>query len=246
MAIGPSSKVRDLGASPASMEASKFVDFVGMLPGNTMMQSDAEMAYVQATLKGCKTWVRLSRDRWPDSWEKYRDPVVPLVRALYGHPDSGGDDWQKHCEIQVRSFVFRPVPDWPSTFMRDNIGCVFAVYVDDFKMAGPKDQVAKMLELLSTKIKMDKPTLVDRFLGCHHMELDPFPIDGHFVRRLEYDMRPNAKALKKVATPYIPDTELCPNGVGAPQSSKPEDKRITTASKPDDTQNLSAAKAETT
>eukprot|EP00971_Amphidinium_carterae_P052694 1037454-Amphidinium_carterae.1 len=30
---------RELGASPASMEASKFVDFIGMLPGNTIMQS---------------------------------------------------------------------------------------------------------------------------------------------------------------------------------------------------------------
>eukprot|EP00971_Amphidinium_carterae_P108725 2152812-Amphidinium_carterae.1 len=45
------------------MEANKFVDFIGLLPGNTMMQSDAEMAYVQATLKGCATWVRLPRDR---------------------------------------------------------------------------------------------------------------------------------------------------------------------------------------
>eukprot|EP00971_Amphidinium_carterae_P110796 2194824-Amphidinium_carterae.1 len=82
---------RELGASPASMEASKFVDFIDVLPGNTiMMQSDAEMADVQATLKGCNTWVRLPLDRWPDSWKKYRDPIVPLIRALYGHPDSGG------------------------------------------------------------------------------------------------------------------------------------------------------------
>eukprot|EP00971_Amphidinium_carterae_P203384 4036183-Amphidinium_carterae.1 len=100
------------------MEAGKFVDFIGMLPGNTMMQSDAEMAYVQATLKGCPTWVRLPRDRWPDAWKKHRDPVAPLIRALYGHPDSGGD-WERHCEIQVRSFGFRPVPDWPSTLIHD-------------------------------------------------------------------------------------------------------------------------------
>eukprot|EP00971_Amphidinium_carterae_P251690 4996642-Amphidinium_carterae.1 len=94
-------------------------------------------------------------------------------------------------------------------------------------MAGPKQQVPKMLELLSTKIKMDKPAPVDRFLGCHHRELDPIKVDGHLVRRLEYDMRdfldsavkmyyelagPNCKALKKVATPYIPDSELCPDG----------------------------------
>eukprot|EP00971_Amphidinium_carterae_P210402 4174692-Amphidinium_carterae.1 len=102
-------------------------------------------------------------------------------------------------------------------------------------MAGPKDQVRRMLELLSTKIRMDKPAPVDRFLGCHHRELDPIKVDGHLVRRLEYDMRdfldsavkmyyelagPNCKALKKVATPYIPDSELCPEGVGAPHAAK--------------------------
>eukprot|EP00971_Amphidinium_carterae_P100948 1997158-Amphidinium_carterae.1 len=84
-------------------------------------------------------------------------------------------------------------------------------------------------------------TLVDRFLGCHHRELDPISVDGHLVRRVEYDMRdfldsavkmyyelagPNAKPLKKVATPYIPDNELCPDGIGAPQTVKPQDKKI--------------------
>eukprot|EP00971_Amphidinium_carterae_P183596 3644309-Amphidinium_carterae.5 len=124
-------------------------------------------------------------------------------------------------------------------------------------MAGLKNHNSKMLELLSTKVKMDKPTSVDRLFGCHHCELDPITIDGHLVRRLDYDMRdfldsavkvyyelagPNAKALKKVAMPYMPDNELCPNGVGAPQSSKPVDK-TTKASTSDQRENVSAAKA---
>eukprot|EP00971_Amphidinium_carterae_P261906 5195017-Amphidinium_carterae.4 len=62
-------------------------------------------------------------------------------------------------------------------------------------MAGPKDQVPRMLQLLSTKIKMDKPTTVDRFLGCHHRELEPISVDGHLVRRLEYDMRDSRNSL---------------------------------------------------
>eukprot|EP00971_Amphidinium_carterae_P110797 2194824-Amphidinium_carterae.2 len=105
---------------------------------------------------------------------------------------------------------------------------------------------------------MDKPTSVDRFLGCHHRELDPKTIDGQTVRRLEYDMHyfldsavkmyyelagPNAKALKKVATPYLPDTELCPEGVGAPKSSKLDEKRQAQSSIPDEDQKLTAAKA---
>eukprot|EP00971_Amphidinium_carterae_P195650 3882747-Amphidinium_carterae.1 len=45
------------------------------------MASDAEMAYIQATLQGIKTWVRLPKDQWPAAWRKMRDPVCPLVRA---------------------------------------------------------------------------------------------------------------------------------------------------------------------
>eukprot|EP00971_Amphidinium_carterae_P043112 847945-Amphidinium_carterae.1 len=47
---------------------------------------------------------------------------------------------------------------------------------------------------------------------------------------------PNCKALKKVATPYIPDSELCPEGVGAPKTGK-----IPNDSTPEDKQDLSAA-----
>eukprot|EP00971_Amphidinium_carterae_P122823 2431317-Amphidinium_carterae.1 len=45
----------------------------------------------------------------------------------------------------------------------------------------------------------------------------------------------NCKALKKVATPYIPDNELCPDGVGAPQAE-----RLPNSSTPDE-EVLSAA-----
>eukprot|EP00971_Amphidinium_carterae_P011337 223310-Amphidinium_carterae.1 len=77
------------------------------------MASDAEMAYIQATLQGIKTWVRLPKDQWPASWRRMRDPVCPLVRALYGHPDAGGY-WERHYEKQVRSVGFVPVPEWNS------------------------------------------------------------------------------------------------------------------------------------
>eukprot|EP00971_Amphidinium_carterae_P022182 437546-Amphidinium_carterae.1 len=95
------------------MEASKILDFHSLKKGNIAMASDAEMAYIQATLQGIKTWVRLPKDQWPASWRRMRDPVCPLVRALYGHPDAGGY-WERHCEKQVRSVGFVPVPEWNS------------------------------------------------------------------------------------------------------------------------------------
>ena len=43
---------QDLGSSPSSMSAGKFIDFYACIKGNAGQQADAEMAYVQADLKG--------------------------------------------------------------------------------------------------------------------------------------------------------------------------------------------------
>ena len=46
-----------------------------------------------------ETWVSLPRELEPTWWRdkgKFHDPVVKLVRALYGHPDSGGY-WEQKC-----------------------------------------------------------------------------------------------------------------------------------------------------
>ena len=50
----------------------------------------ASNTIAQTTLKGKPTWIRIPKYRWPKSWHgKYKDPAIPLVLALYGHPDSG-------------------------------------------------------------------------------------------------------------------------------------------------------------
>ena len=41
---------QDLGSSPATMEAGKYVDAYGCAPGHSCEQADAEQAYVQAAL----------------------------------------------------------------------------------------------------------------------------------------------------------------------------------------------------
>ena len=81
---------QDLSSNPATLESSRAVDAFGLLPGHSVHQSDAPMAYTQSELKVVPTWVRLPPDAWPDSWKGFRDPVCPLRLALYGHPDSGG------------------------------------------------------------------------------------------------------------------------------------------------------------
>ena len=53
-------------------------------------------AYIQALFTGVPAWLSLLRNRWPEHWSKeFWQPMVPLVLALHGHPDSGGI-WENH------------------------------------------------------------------------------------------------------------------------------------------------------
>ena len=83
---------QETSSCPATMEAAKAADCYGLIPGHIVMQADAEQAYTQAEFKGTPTWVSVPKHRWPQKWidDNMRNPVCPLVLALYGHQDSGG------------------------------------------------------------------------------------------------------------------------------------------------------------
>ena len=121
---------QDLGSSPAAVEASRAADAYGLSPGVCVQVADADQAYTQSYLKGPKTWVSLPNEQWPDSWKKrdpktgrprFRQPVVPLIRALYGHPDSGGY-WERHCNAHLAKCGFVPIENWPSMFWNQGSG----------------------------------------------------------------------------------------------------------------------------
>ena len=62
-----------------------------------------------------KTW-------WPASWfteagePKYWDPVCPLQRALYGHPESGAI-WEKHLSGILEELGWERVAAHPRTWV---------------------------------------------------------------------------------------------------------------------------------
>ena len=131
----------DQGSSASFIQASKLLDAVAMLPGNTGGQSDAPQAFTQALLYGdrlddaVETWIIIPEEQRPASWSKFRSPVVRLRLALYGHPLSGLF-WEKHCHKQLKAVGFEPIPDWECCFVHKALQLVLSVYVDDFKMAG--------------------------------------------------------------------------------------------------------------
>ena len=143
----------ELSSSPATLEASKAVDAYGCFPGNDSEQCDAEQAYVQSELGGTETWVSLPKDKWPKSWHEFRNPVCKLKLSLYGHPDAGGY-WEAHCKQKLIAGGFQLIPDWPSMYWHKTFKLLLMVYVDDFKMSGPKDNLKKGWGIIRKDIKL--------------------------------------------------------------------------------------------
>ena len=67
----------DGGSAPATIEANKWIDAMGCLPGHELQTADATRAYIQADLSGVGTWVHLPEEAQPKSWKgKFVKPVV--------------------------------------------------------------------------------------------------------------------------------------------------------------------------
>ena len=85
---------QEQGTSASHMVCAKFLDAIARMPGCDGQDADACKAYLQAYLSefegDTETWVILPEDQWPTSWiGKYKNPVVRLLRNLYGHPLAG-------------------------------------------------------------------------------------------------------------------------------------------------------------
>ena len=66
---------QDLGSAPAAMAAIKVCDAYGLIDRHTIMQADAEAAYINTRLTGPKTYVRLPPNRDPAKFKHLRDLV---------------------------------------------------------------------------------------------------------------------------------------------------------------------------
>ena len=208
---------QDISSCPATMEAAKAADCYGMVEGHGTECSDAEQAYTQSRLGGTSTWVTLlDPEELPASWKGMRNPVCPLVLALYGHPDSGGF-WERRCEKHLHSVGFEDIPAWRSCFWHPRLKLFLVVYVDDFKLSGPKANLSEGWSLIRSGITTDEPAGHGLYLGClHEVTRRPCPSGGDDVNVLEYNMQAflescvaryreltGATYLRKVSTPFV-------------------------------------------
>ena len=185
---------QDLGNAPASFEASRWADFLGCHDGWDVQMADAVQAYIQATLRGTPCWIELPPEAVPSEckWDKYRRPVVPLRKALYGHPDAG-TFWEQHCDASVRAVGFEPIgEEWPSVYIHEKLQLVLVVCVDDFKMAGPQKNLAQGWSMLRTRLKIEPETGLDMYLGCNQSKGNVTLGNGHRVTTVTYAMTWNS------------------------------------------------------
>ena len=155
------------GTSASHLAAAKFLDAIARMPGNNGEDSDAVGAYTQAELGGEETWISLPYARRPKAWQKFAEPVCRLRLNLYGHP-LAGLYWEKHCQKILFKAGFEAVRGWECLYLHRREQLFLSVYVDDFKMAGKKENLAKMWSTLGKDLDLEKPVSLDEnvYLGC--------------------------------------------------------------------------------
>ena len=100
------------------------------------------------------------------------------------------------------------------------------VYVDDFKLAGPKRNLKQGWELLQKGLIIEPPTPVGVYLGCGH-EVGTITVNGKTARTMTYNMEDFLKScveryvelagtsarIKNVTTPFLTeDQNTSPQG----------------------------------
>lgn len=109
---------QEIHSTPLTMEAARVLIFLALYFGFIILQADCVKAYLQALMTGVPTFVKLPRAWWPADWHKrFKEPVVRLKRALYGHP-LAGEIWHEHIETAIRKLGYKSMLEWPSMYYR--------------------------------------------------------------------------------------------------------------------------------
>eukprot|EP00439_Symbiodinium_sp_Y106_P079167 s520_g17.t2 len=117
-------------------------------------------------------------------------------RPCSGSGDMGGI-WERHCELEGFEAVLTDV--WESVFYHPTKKLLLVVYVDDFKLAGPKQNIKQGWDLISSVIDMDQPETIGRYFGCMHKEEHNImlPKDAHPFRHVFEPENKNATPARK-------------------------------------------------
>ena len=211
----------ELGSVPSSMCAARIaMSMYAVDKDSDLLQSDCVRAYIQADMRGPPTFVRLPKHMQPKEWfhadgtPKYKDPVVRLLKALYGHP-LAGDYWADKLAGVLGDHGYVRDEAWPGVFVKNagtNKVTMIIVYVDDILFAGNKMELNSVIPSICKVIDMEEPGSLAKYLGVHHkVNRDSngtemiFDMRDYFRTAVDTFQKECEVTLKPAPTPYPPE-----------------------------------------
>ena len=217
----------EISNAPASFTAARTALACAVLKRHRVTFRDAAQAYLQASISGpgrISTWVELPVDWWPDSWfhdgskrgvPMYKRPVVKLLQALYGHPESGAL-LENYLKQALGNNGWQKIYEWPGVFHHSD-GSVIVAYVDDILLTALPGRDSKHWLSIEDRIVFKDPAQpIAKYLGATHCLQE---VKGDMARVLdvtmiEYSRNMTSKfqeeygrSLKPVLTPYPSDKD---------------------------------------
>ena len=125
------------------------------------------------------------------------------------------------------------VEEWQSCYFHPALKLYHVVYVDDFKLSGPKENLSKGWSLIRKGLDIEPPVPIGVYLGCSHEE-GTMKIGDITARAMTYNMQDflsscvkrylelagNDVKLKTVSTPFLNEGQGT-SPQGAPCESGP-------------------------
>ena len=105
-------------AAPVDLHNARLVVCFGAKRG-CVLQANVKSAYLQALLGGNATWLKIPKSLmhlFPQRARSMKQPVVRLIRALYGHPRAGSD-WDAHLRSQLLKHGWQPIANQKGLFV---------------------------------------------------------------------------------------------------------------------------------
>ena len=149
--------------------------------------------------------------------------MVPLVRALHGHPGSGAL-WDAHLGAILIDLGWTRMEIHAGLWMHKQTGAVMAVYVDDLLQAAGKHDEARLRKEIEHHIKFGEPAFpISKFLGGHHKVLIEGGVSTLTTQMKDvlldaaekFHMEAGVEQLAKVRMPYL-DEDLNAKGTEGP------------------------------
>jgi hypothetical protein len=109
-----------------------------------------------------------------------------------------------------KAIGFEPVLEWKSCFWHPELRLLLVVYVDDFKMSGPAENLSEGWRRITAKIKTEIPSEIGRCLGCDQ-KLMSSTVPCGFSPRMQWL---NKHACAK-DPPVVPFNTIAANVTGA-------------------------------